>query len=95
MLDLPHLLVPHGESTAPLLYMVAASVHADEPGLSHQHQQPWWRGDQHINTVNEFTWLIVPGPGRGKHHLDPQPGLAGDVLDQSHDGEKFAQLHLF
>jgi hypothetical protein len=21
------------------------------------------------------------GPGKGRHHLDPQPGLAGDVLD--------------
>jgi hypothetical protein len=63
-----------------VLYMVAASVHTDKPGLSHLLQQPWWKGDQNINIVNEFTWLIVPGPGTGKHHLDTQTGLAGDVL---------------
>ena len=35
--DLPHMLVPHGKSTVPLLHhQVAATVHAGEPGLSHQ-----------------------------------------------------------
>ena len=89
MLDLPHLIVPHGESTAPLLYIVAVSVHADEPGPSNHLQEPWCRGDQNINTT------MTPQPGLDGDVMDHASHGGGALKARAEDdGEVFDYTEL-